>query len=158
MNKLKLMQALQEIAEALESGKIDDYNWSSPLHCNCGQLVRRLLKISVDDLREMRKVNTYFAATLTSPHWAEYVLENPQKPIIVALAEHGLTCRDLAHLEHLTNPTVLLRDSFLAMERRSTPLTMAPKLGLSVETTPFWVARYMRAWAKNLEEELALSV
>lgn len=134
---LTLIQALRATAARLSRGA--PYRWTHMGACNCGHLAQTVTQLDAEDIRRY--------ALDRCGEWAEQGLEfcptsgYPMDAILEALFELGLTSRDLAQLEKLTNPEVLRR---LPEELRTR---------ISYRERDHVVA-YMEAFADVLEEQL----
>ena len=102
---LHLIKALRATTARLQLGAA--YRWTHMGACNCGHLAQTVTQLDAEDIRRY--------ALERAGEWAEQVLEfcptsgYPMDAILAALFELGLSQRDVAHLEKLSDPEVLRR-------------------------------------------------
>lgn len=98
-----LIDALLQTAARLRTGAT--YQWTHMGACNCGHLAQTVTKVSRADLHAM--------ALERAGDWSEQVVEYcptsnlPIDHVIATMLAMGLTVEDLAHLERLSDQTVL---------------------------------------------------
>ena len=136
---LHLIRALRASAARLQLGA--PYRWTHMGACNCGHLAQTVTQLDAEDIRRY--------ALERAGEWAEQVLEfcptsgYPVDTILAALFELGLSQKDVAHLEKLSDPEVLRR---LPTQLRS---------ALCYRERDH-VILYMNTFADLLQEQLAL--
>jgi hypothetical protein len=134
---LALIAALRTTAARLRLGA--PYRWTHLGACNCGHLAQTVTHLDADAIRRY--------AMERAGEWADQVLEfcptsgYPMDEIFRALFELGLSRDDVAHLEKLSAPEVLLR------------LPLELRLQISYRDREH-VVSYMNAFADLLEERL----
>jgi hypothetical protein len=134
---LALIAALRTTAARLRLGA--PYRWTHLGACNCGHLAQTVTHLDADAIRRY--------AMERAGEWADQVLEfcptsgYPMDEIFRALFELGLSRDDVAHLEKLSSPEVLLR------------LPLELRLQISYRDREH-VVSYMSAFADLLEERL----
>ncbi len=134
---LKLIKALREVAFEIKMS--DHYQWGHMGRCNCGFLAQKLSPYSAAEIHRM--------AMSGHGDWNDQLIDYcpvsnyPMDRLIFDLLQQGLTLQDLAHLEKLSDPKILL-------ETRK----VKPELAFN---NPEDVSLYMNTWGLILEREIA---
>jgi hypothetical protein len=132
----KLVNALREAANKIENG--GNYQWGHMGSCNCGHLAQ--------EITNMTKAEIHQYALRRYGDWTEQSQDYCENSgmtfdlIISEMIAAGLELEDIRHLEKLSDKKVLRQFS---LEERN--------LNYNVKED---VAKYMRAWAKLLEEKM----
>lgn len=132
--------ALRVTAERIQSGA--EFRWTHMGACNCGHLAQTVTRLSAAELRRI--------ALEKRGDWAEQALEHcpssgyPIDHVIETLLGLGLTRQDLAHLERLSDATVL----------RRLPAELRTRLSFRERDH---VVAYLTAWSEYLAERLPKS-
>jgi len=133
-----LVTILRTTAERIENG--GNYRWTHQGRCNCGQLVQTATGLGAAEIhrRALQKLGEW------TEHAHDYcpLSSHPMDQVIHVLREIGFETQDLAHIEYLSDPTVLME------VRRATQ-----RQSLDHKTKED-VVLYFRTWAKLLENEL----
>lgn len=101
----KLIQAIEKTAAKLASGI--NYQWGHMGECNCGILSQELTHFTKADIHRF--------AMQKAGDWNEQLLDYcpssglPMDMLISKMLEFGLTVDDLAHLERLSDPEILIQ-------------------------------------------------
>jgi hypothetical protein len=136
----KLVAAIRETADRLALG--DNYQWGHMGSCNCGHLAQTITHYN--------KGQIHGAAMWRHGDWTEQLRDYcpqsglPMDEIIDQMLAWGLSSRDLAYLERLSDPTVL---EALPPTRRYLKHNLRDDVVL-----------YLRSWAALLELELIPSL
>lgn len=131
---LPLVRALVQTAERLDNGA--HYRWTHMGACNCGHLAQTLTDLTPEEIHER--------ALERAGDWADQALEFcptsllPIDDVIQTMLDAGLNRGDIRDLERLSGQAILqtLPASERVLDRRCRA----------------HVVRYLRAWAKLLEE------
>ena len=101
----ELIAALERTASKLQQGA--NYQWGHMGACNCGNLAQELTQFS--------KAEIHSYAMQRHGDWNEQLIDYcptsgyPIDLIVTKMLEKGLSVADLAHLERLSDPEILLR-------------------------------------------------
>ena len=101
----ELIAALERTASKLQQGA--NYQWGHMGACNCGNLAQELTPFS--------KAEIHSYAMQRHGDWNEQLIDYcptsgyPIDLIVTKMLEKGLSVADLAHLERLSDPEILLR-------------------------------------------------
>lgn len=137
---IEISAALRNTARKIETSR--DYQWGNMGACNCGFLAQEITKL--------RKEEIHFRAMERYGDWNEQL--NDYCPtsglridnIISDILAFGFDADDLKHLERLSDPAILktlpLEDRYLVHNSRED------------------VVKYLRAWAKLIDERIIASV
>ncbi|MBY0433389.1 MAG: hypothetical protein K2U26_04690 [Cyclobacteriaceae bacterium] len=137
---LELVQSLRQAARKIELSAT--YQWGHMGSCNCGFLAQEVTRLSKEEIHRR--------AMMRHGDWSEQLNDYcptsglPFDDTISEMIDFGFDSEDLHHLERLSDQNVLR--SLPVGERN---LEFNNKLH---------AARYMKAWANLLEEELVKSV
>ncbi|MFZ6001160.1 MAG: hypothetical protein ACOYW3_11670 [Bacteroidota bacterium] len=133
---VELIEVLRAAAQKLEAST--DYQWGHMGACNCGFVAQEVTKYS--------KADIHTRAMMGHGDWNEQLNDYcptsglPMDGLISQLLDFGFDVDDLKHLERLSDPAVL--DEF-------------KKVGQTLHHNhKHDVVKYLRAWARLLEEEL----
>lgn len=103
-----LRDAIARTITKLEAGC--KYEWTSGADCNCGLLAQELLLMDRDEFVEVLEESGY------SGSWSYRIKKTICKktglsddPLIIALADAGLSAEDVCSLEQLSDPEILER-------------------------------------------------
>lgn len=135
-SSVQLVEAIRQTARRLAKGA--NYQWGHMGSCNCGHLAQTITHLS--------KGQIHGAAMWRYGDWSEQLRDYcpqsglPLDEIIDQMLAYGFSTDDLAHLERLSDPTVLAN---LPPDRRF------PKHNVRDD-----VVLYLYTWAVKLEEEL----
>ena len=135
-----LIDALRTTAARLSGGA--PYRWTHMGACNCGHLAQTVTKFKPEEIHRI--------ALERSGDWHEQVLDHcpsvglPMDHLIDTLLELGLSRKDLAHLERLSDPELLRR---LPAARRELDYRSRAD-----------VVAYLSAFADHLEAGLELEL
>lgn len=141
-----LIEALRTTADRIHGGA--RYQWTHMGACNCGHLAQTVTELSAAEIHAMalRKQGDWRDQVLEDEATPEYCPTSglPMDALIERLLDLGLTRRDLAHLERLSDPAVLrelpVGGRTLDYRRRT------------------HVVAYMHAFATKLERQLTGAV
>lgn len=137
-SKNNLIRALRESALEIKSKK--NYHWGHMGKCNCGYLAQKLSPLSSGEIHKI--------AMTGYGDWNEQLRDYcpssgfPMDRLIFDLLQFGLSCEELANLENLSDPKILLE-------------TKKVKSNLQFND-PDDVALYMNTWAFLLEKEIQI--
>ena len=137
IQKQNLVSAIDKTIDYLK-GDYGTYDWNDSCKCNVGVLVQHLLDLNESDFYSLRRG---YIPTWDNLHkiWLTG-LEKDEKCLIKNILDTGVSLKDLADLEVLSNPKVLSRTTF---ETQGTHFKDKQNL-----------ISYLNAWAKILEEEI----
>jgi hypothetical protein len=134
---VELILALRTTADRLREGA--DYAWTHLGACNCGHLAQTLTPYTRDQIHRF--------ALQRPGDWAEQATEFcpesglPIDQILATMRSVGLSAEDIAHLERLSDPRVLLR--------------LPPEIARAINFRDRGhVVAYLCTWADLLETEL----
>lgn len=135
--RLELIDALRETAARLRRGA--EYRWTHQGMCNCGHLAQTVTSLSRAEIHAM--------ALEKQGDWAEHARDYcpesgfPIDHVIESMLGLGMSTTDIVHLERVSDPRVLKAlEEGRHLDKRDRDD----------------VIRYLDAWARLLEEELAL--
>ncbi|UKJ08433.1 hypothetical protein [Solitalea lacus] len=134
--QLNLIMALRQTAIEIE--KAPKYQWGHMGSCNCGYLAQNLTGLTAAEI--------HISAMNRIGDWSEQLNDYcpqsgyPMDNLIFDLLQSGLSIEDLAHLERLSDPSVL---------RRINSGTQSLRFNVAKD-----VALYMNTWADMLEDRL----
>ncbi len=132
----ELIAALERTILKLKQGAA--YQWGHMGACNCGNLAQELTQLS--------KAEIHSYAMQRHGDWNEQILDYcpssgyPMDLMISKMLSFGLTLKDLAHLEKLSDPEILA----------GIPSSMGRHLNKNSKED---VIAYMSAWSKILREQ-----
>lgn len=127
MRNEKLISALESVISGLESGSVN-YDWEKVCQCNCGLVAQAITGLQDKELYEKLlhpMIEKYHDASegrrklnhkkKYDPTWCQLVAEYcpltgmPMEGIFKILYEAGMTRENIAHLENLSDKTILER-------------------------------------------------
>lgn len=131
-----LIEVLRKTSQKLDSS--NNYQWGHMGLCNCGFLAQEITKLTKEEIHRR--------AMQRHGDWSEQLNDYcptsglPMDDLISELIEFGFTREELAHLERLSDPTVLAE---IPLEQRNL------KHNYKAD-----VVKYLIAWANLLERKV----
>lgn len=139
-NSVHKVVAIRQTAQRLAKGA--NYQWGHMGSCNCGHLAQTITNYT--------KGQIHGAAMQRHGDWSEQLRDYcpqsglPMDEVIDQMLAYGFSTGDLAHLERLTDPSVL---TMLPAEKRSLKHNLRDDVVL-----------YLYTWAMKLENELLSNI
>jgi hypothetical protein len=136
---LSLIRALRTAAFKMQNSSL--YQWGHMGSCNCGFLAQEITHFDKEEIHRR--------AMTGAGDWSEQLRDYcptsglPMDEMISMLLEFGFDRDDLAHLERLSDPSVLSM-----MPAAAVPLCFNQQAH---------AVRYMRVWADLLEDQLVIA-
>jgi hypothetical protein len=154
--RTKLITALRTAAAAVENETFN-YDWQKASRCNCGVVACAILGKSAQELNSALPQRRGTWTEMVGLHCP--VTGIPTHEVFRSLMTAGLTQLDLVQLEWLSNPRVLEKMGKFYAPNRPVADALFGRKELSVDhTEPFYLVRYLRAWADLIQAEDASDV